>query len=380
MAKKKLKPFDKVVVVDPGKNQVKVLGFSNKMKAIRGFTFPSVSRLIRKRVFDNQDASTKSFQVKHGNKRYTLGEGVRNGTFNMELTKNNIHHMLCIYTAVGLLVTKKDEEVYLSVGYPSSDFDNESYLEEYRNMILGDNNGNIEIEINGELKSFHIAQLDIHPEGQVLMPRLFMKSPEGFRVIDIGGQNVNYREYDGKGNTIRSFSLDRAGMNYIAEHVKTELRKYLPNDRISLEHIDFMEVIRTRKIPKIEELNVYGKDVSEFVEVEVLDFMDRYILKPLQGNDVDLFVTNIPTIFSGGGALTLDNYLREELELDDNEETFFSETARWDNALSYAIRTINQIVDSPKDRGTVIKYIRKRIRKDDFELKFTPLKSDSEFE
>lgn len=379
MAKKKLEPFDKVVIVDPGKNQVKVLGFNKKMKSIKGFTFPSVSRQVRRRKFENQDRSTKHFQVKFGKKLYTIGEGVRSGTYNMELTKNNIHHMLCIYTAVGLLVTKSNEEVYLSVGYPSSDFDNEKYLEEYREMIIGDNNGHIEIEINGTKKSFHIAHLDIHPEGQVLMPRLFMKSPEGFRVVDIGGQNVNYREYDGKGNTMRSFSLDRAGMNYIAEHIRTELRKNLPNDRINLDHIDFMRVIKTRKIPKITEINEYGSDINEFVEDTVLDFLDMYVFEPLQANDVDLNVTNIPTIFSGGGALTLDEYLRDEFEVD-NDETIFSETARWDNSLSYAIRTINSVLETPEDRATIIKYIRSRIRKEDFEDKFSPLTSDSEFE
>lgn len=327
--------YDKIVIVDPGKNAVKVLVFSTQYELLSRFVFPS--KTMKKRNFADIDGSSdKQFKIEYDSQKYLVGEGVIQN-YNFDATKNNLHHKLCIYTAIANVVTKKNEKIYLVVGYPSSDFRNSEQREEYLNLLKSEEA--IEITINGEDKKFSIDDIAVLPEGIALKPRM-VNAGRKVHVNDIGGQNINYRRYDAKGNTLISFSLDNAGINHLEEYVRKELRSFINADIISVEDVDILEAIKSGKIREVDDslINNY-KTSKEFIEDTVLNFIETHILGQLISKGVNLYQRGDLIIFSGGGSLVLKPYF-EKILVNNENNMHFSETAQWDNCISYAVKDL----------------------------------------
>ncbi|HBF2930744.1 ParM/StbA family protein [Clostridioides difficile] len=349
---------NKIIVVDPGKNAVKVVVFSNTYELLTHYMFPSKTQ-IRRTFSDIDGSSDFQFRTEFEGSKYLIGEGVQS-SYNFETTKNNIHHQLCVYTAIAKEVHSKNENVYVVVGYPSSDFSNEIQREKYVDLIKS--NEKIDIILNGSDKSFNISGFKVFPEGMALVPRL--KFPKRkVRVIDIGGQNLNHRLYDEKGNTLESFSLDEAGINHLEEHLRTTLRKNINADMVDIDSINTLEAIESQKIDAISDDMINGYDsVASFIENTVLDFIDNKILNQLSSKNVFLYKRSHLIIFTGGGSIALKKYL-EELLPNNSGNLYFSETATWDNCASYLIKDLTQkFKDSKISKIEFANYTKKIIK------------------
>lgn len=337
--------YDKVLIVDPGKNAVKVFVFSPNYELLERYYFPSKSK--KKINFADIDGSSdKQFKIELDGVKYIVGDGISNN-YNFETTKNNLHHKLCVYTAIAKAVTKKNEQIYLIVGYPSSDYTNETQKKEYIELLSS--NKNIEMIFNNEEKKFTIAGINVLPEGIALKPRMD-NSGKTVHVNDIGGQNLNYRHYDSKGNTLNSFSLDNAGINHLEEYFRTQLRKFVEADKVSVEAVDVLKAIKDKKIEEVSDefLTAY-KNTEEFVKDTVLTFLDNNVFGQLISKGVNLYQRGNLIIFSGGGSFLLRPYIEEILE-NNKGNMHFSETAQWDNCISY---TIKDIGDRCKAKGVI---------------------------
>ena len=324
--------FDSIVIVDPGKNEVKCFYFDNNYNLEAVYSFPS--KFIQKINFADIDYSSPlQFKVQYGGKKYLIGEGVST-SFNFKTTKNNFHHKLCIYTAIANVIKKENEKVHLVIGYPSSDYVNEAQREKYIQMIKDDEN--IEMNVNGENKSFIIEDVVVLAEGIGFAPRI--KNPKKHvHIVDIGGQNVNYREYDLLGNTINSFSLDKVGTNHLESHIKNELRKYINAEKYSVEAIDITACIKKKTIKDVDALDGFD-DVSDFMEYATSTFIENKLIPELISKGANLTQTGHLIIFTGGGSMLLQPYLQEVLS--QNSNLYFSTTARWDNCISYVIKDL----------------------------------------
>lgn len=350
--------YDKVVIVDPGKNSVKAMLFTPQYELMGTNVFPSKSE--RKRNFFGIDGSSEKqyrIQIDHDGvtENYLVGEGIDNN-YDFDTTKNNFHHKLCIYTAIGNFV-EDGEKIRLVVGYPSSDYTNTAQRTEYEELLKSDKP--VKISINGEVKSFTIVDLDVKPEGIAMRPRV--KNPNRtVEVIDIGGQNINYRKYDAKGNTLDSFSLDKAGMNHLCDFMKNQLRKFVRADVVNIDAIDYLKSINDRKIVEVDNsiLSEYSS-TEEFVLDTVLTFIEKQIIGQLRSHGADITKRGNLLIITGGGALALVSYLKELL-VHNEGNLYFSDTAQWDNCISYAIKDVGdrcKLLNKPTEAQKIGKKI-----------------------
>lgn len=324
----------KVVIVDPGKNTVKAFCFSPDYKLLDKVAFPSKS-MEKRNFFDIDSSSENQFKVVFEGKKYVVGEGLLSD-FNFETTKNTFHHKLCVYTAIGHLIDNGDI-IHLVLGYPSSDFVNIEQRAEYVKLISSDDP--ITVTVNEDAKTFTIASIGVQPEGVAMRPRV-MVGQRAVRTIDIGGENINYRYYDAKGNTLASQSLDGVGVNHLEAFMKTKLRKFVNVTNVNIDCIDFIEGVREGQLIELrdDDLTNYANS-AEFVEDAVLEFIETKILNGLKAKGMNLYQRGDKIIFTGGGSVLLKPYF-EKVLTNSLENLIFSDTAYWDNCISYAIKDI----------------------------------------
>lgn len=326
--------IDKIIIVDPGKNTVNALCFDSNFNLIGHVAFPSVTQ--RKRSFRDIDSSSDlQFQVEYQDEKFLVGEGILTG-FNFETSKNTMHHKICIDTAIAYFVDNNNERIHLVVGYPSSDYTNPEQQEEYIKLIK-ENTGHI--VVNGEEKSFIITDVVVKPEGVAMKPRIQQVPGQKVKVIDIGGENINYRYYDEKGNTLESESLDKLGVNHLESFIKTKLRKYVKVKDIDVNSIDYLKAVSDCKIDEVLDKDISDFENShEFMREVVLDFVDM-IIDGLDAKGVSLYRRGTKFLFTGGGSMLLKPYLEETLK-NSKDYLVFSNTAYWDNCISYAIKDV----------------------------------------
>ena len=238
---------------------------------------------------------------------------------------------------------------YLVVGYPSSDFTNIDQKKDYLKLITPKNESkSVEMILNEVKKKFIIEEISVYPEGIAILPRM-KNCGINVHIADIGGQNINYRNYDANGNTLASFSLDKAGINHLEEYIKNQLRKFVRADIISVESINILEAIKKGHINEIDNatetrgitssLIANYSSSEEFIEDTVLTFIENNILGQLISRGVNFYQRGNFIIFTGGGSIILKPYL-EKILTNNIGNMYFSNTAQWDNCISYVTKDI----------------------------------------
>ena len=327
--------IDKIIIIDPGKNTVNSLCFDTNFSLIGELAFPSVTQ--KKRSFRDIDSSSEhQYQVEYeDNTKYLVGEGILTG-FNFETSKNTMHHKICVDTAIAHFVDKENEKIHLVVGYPSSDYTNPEQQEEYINLLKEDN---VKMKVDGEEKSFSIVSVAVKPEGVAMKPRVEQVPGQKVKVIDIGGENINYRYYDAKGNTLESESLDQLGVNHLESFIKTKLRKYVNVKDVDLNSIDYLDAVEKGCIKEILDNDISDfENSAEFMDETTAEFVDL-IIDRLDAKGVSLYRRGTKILFTGGGSILLKRYLENALE-NSKDYILFSKTAYWDNCISYAIKDV----------------------------------------
>lgn len=333
------------IVVDPGKRNVKVFDIVDG--TIRyAFNFPSMTKLVPS--FNGyESAGEMQFRFEHEGECWLVGEVV-NGDYSYDITKVSRHHQVCIYAAIARLIEDGDM-VNLIIGFPSSDFKNEETFEEYKNLIHGEAGKEIEVYLNNERKAFTIRDFAIYPEGMALYTRQISESQsekkEAYHVLDIGGQNVNYRLYSKTGNSSDAYSLDEAGMNFLHKDLRKALRDSINGNLIDLRAIDFEEVIEMGEIPNVEQVKGF-ETPKDFINYHVEQFITNKIEKGII-DSVNLKQKGHKIIFTGGGALRLKPYL-EALYHMNSENLIFSPHPIYDNCASYLISYLLEQTHSGK--------------------------------
>jgi hypothetical protein len=330
MSKKKRK-----FIIDAGKNKIKFMILqADGTIEIMGFFDSLVQSGLR-----NFNGVTKSsayqFRVKFEEELYLVGDGA-NPSYNQEKTKRNEHHRLCIYTIIGHFA-EENEDISVVTGCPTSDYSKTDEPEVFAKYLRNEGK-EITIEVDGIEKNFKIKDVDVQTEGMAIIPRNLLGDGEMYNVIDIGGQQLNYRHYDENGNSYESFSIDGAGVNHLKTYLKTNFRKVASADTVNINTIDFMKSVDDGQI-NISDLGTLSgfKDSRDFIETTVVDFIKQKIITPLQEADVNLSAKGIKNIFTGGGSKKIESYLKTMLQ--NNVNNFiFSKTSYWDNCFSFILK------------------------------------------
>ena len=88
------KDFDKIIVVDPGKNSVEAIAFDREYNVLGNEYFPSKSK-TKRNFFDIDSSSDHQYRVEYEGQKYLVGEGILSD-YNFETTKNNIVNSIYI--------------------------------------------------------------------------------------------------------------------------------------------------------------------------------------------------------------------------------------------------------------------------------------------
>ena len=375
----------KKIIVDPGKNTVKILVLNENNEILYFYSFPS--KLDNPMFLPADQPKEGQFFITIPNKiktpsgrlkdaYYILGEQVNPGDGKVEFKadKNTFHHRLCVLAAVHLFV-EDNEDVDLVVGYPSENYKNENLKNDYVNSILmGDEISNLEkselippgtitLNVNGKVKTFHIknvtpyqeglGQLTIHHTRYMSLANeaqkkgkktkesqsKFLDSDITTIFIDLGGYNANLHMRKGEVYSGHE-SVDKIGVNILEKkYLIPFFRRAIKNPAIleKIKDIDWHQVIGSGKIFGQTELD--GLKVEELLEDAIMSFIERELIPEInQVYDKDIVEDEqIALVFLGGGSARIKPFL--EYAFKDKLEkglVSFSPAPLWDNVVTYA--------------------------------------------
>lgn len=382
----------KKIIVDPGKNTVKILVLDENNNIIYFYSFPSllepVARFTSDTPLDGQYFVTikngKSIPTENGEQRYIdrnyiLGTGASSEYIEIEADKNTFHHRLCILTAIHQFVND-GEEVDLIVGYPTSNYQNADLRNQYIDSImrgeeivdvLGEENlapGTIKLTVNGCEKTFYIRDIEVFQEGlgHLTLQAARIKEVEEKQkqkakakkqikpvntnedlttiFIDIGGYNINLHVRK-KGTYTDHTSLDKVGINYLHDDLKRAFRSQITDGSLlsRIDTIDWGHVIETNTIFGREDIG--GINVYTFLYETIGYFIDKKVIRAIN-KELDLNIGNndqIELVFLGGGSKRINRFIDHELEGKKKKGLIsFSPVPVWDNVLSYAFLYFNK--------------------------------------
>lgn len=348
------------IAVDMGKSEVKAIRFTDSGEIIKNVNFDSVIQKHLTCPIYYGNVNPNKYIVKFDGKYYEIGDELEDGSYSDENTKLNLHHKLCLLLAVGLLVDDDKPFVNLTVSLPASHLANPREKEKFEEMLKQDEEKTISIEINGKQKIFAITKIIAESEGLAMMPRLKLgvnKNKYDIAVIDIGGHNFNARIFNnlGMAKTSRGISQEQVGINHLLSKLQEALLAGLEDRNRSISSADLKRFIKERKLD--DDMTIYGfeNDSSEFIDAFVKNYIESNIIKNLSAHKIKVNAKGMMYLFAGGGSNLLRPYLEEMFE-DNKEYILFSDTAKWDNAVSLMINYLfNRFPDKKKIFDTVCK-------------------------
>lgn len=243
-------------------------------------------------------------------KFYAIGEGeiASTGTSKMELT-----HRICTLFALTKIFDDIHfrEDIYLVLGSPITMFENPQHKADFKNFIMGEDEGLISFKVNQKQYLINIQDVLILPESSGVVytqPELFKNKIVG--VIDWGGLQINCMIYD-NGKPIKSTGFTR------------QLGSY------------------TLEADLVNKLNGLGRNYQEYELHYVIarpDFEERHIVETVINTQLSKIfseceknnwnINKIDLVFTGGTSLRFEHILREknytvsENALNDNIDGF----------------------------------------------------------
>ena len=358
------------IAVDMGKSEVKALRFTDSGEIIKSVNFDSVIQKHLTCPSHYGNVNPNKYIVKFDGRYYEVGDELEEGSYSDENTKLNLHHKLCLLLAVGLLIDDDKPFVNLTVSLPASHIANPREKENFEKMIKEDEEKAISIEINGKEKVFAISKITPDSEGLAMMPRLkaaMSKNRYDIAVIDIGGHNFNARVFNhlGMAKTGKGMSQEQVGINHLLSKLHEALLEGLEDRNRSITTADLKRFVKERKLD--EDMIVYGfeDNSQEFVDTFVKNYIESNIIRKLSAYKIKVNAKGMMYLFTGGGSNLLRPYLEEMLE-DNMDYIIFSETSKWDNALSIMINYLfNRFADKKRIFDTVCKETNSKLNNED---------------
>ena len=340
------------IAVDMGKNEVEALLFDNNGTILQSVNFDSVIKRLLTKPVSVGTSNPNKFKVKYNGKYYEIGDEIEKGNYSNDNSKITEHHKLCLLLAIGLLTEDDSNFVDLLVGLPSSHIANPLEKENFEKMLREEEGKEVVIEINGQEKRFVISNITPYSEGLAMVPRLKLTINENNKhnvaVIDIGGHNFNLRRFNAIGYSLdeKGISEEGVGINNLLTKLQEELLSGLEDRNRSISRIDLKRFIKQRRLDEDMVISGFEDDTFEFVDEFVKTYIDTYILNKLSAYGVKPGANGMIYLFTGGGSNLLKPYL-EEMFIENNKCIRFSESAKWDNCLSFMLNHLLMINPNP---------------------------------
>lgn len=332
------------VVSDLGKGEVKAFSYTNTGEILQSLNFDSVKKKVLTSHVYSSNPTPNRFKIEFENQRFELGDNIAKGSHSNENSKVNLHHKLCLLTSVGLLVQGDNQLVNVSAGLPSGHISNLTERKLFEEIVQDYQGKAISIKINGKDKKFIINSIEPESEGLAILPRLKLmlsNNTENVAVIDIGGHNFNLRLFDEAGFSLddRGISEEEVGINTLLSNFRIALISSLKNKDRKINNNDLKRFIKNRDLDQDMELTNFNGSNSDFVNEFVKGYIEEYIECNLSSHSIKINAKGMKYLFTGGGANLLKPYI-EEMFKDNLSSIYFSETAKWDNCISFALNNL----------------------------------------
>lgn len=367
------------IAIDMGKNELEGLLFDNEGTILKSVNFDSVIKRLLTKPVSIGNSNPNRFKVKYNGKYYEIGDEIEKGTYSNDNSKLTEHHKLCLLLAIGLLCEGDSNFVNLLVGLPSSHIANPLEKENFEKMLKEEEGKEMVIEINGVEKRFVISKITPDSEGLAIIPRLKLAINENNKyniaVIDIGGHNFNLRRFNAVGFSLddKGISEESVGINNLLTRLHDELISGLKDRNRSITRGDLKRFVKERKLDDDMSIPGYENNSNEFISDFVKNYIDIYIDNKLSAHGIKPSAKGMIYLFTGGGSNLLRPYI-EEMYSDNLEYIKFSDTAKWDNCLSFVLNYLFKIsTDSSKVFSNICNEFDKKLSNKDKDLDFSAI-------
>lgn len=271
----------KLAINDSGKFQNKGIGDTTML-------FPT--RLTELEAYNSYYDTVVEFEGKF----YAIGEGVPD----TNVSKKELTHKICTLYAITQMFEKIDymEDVYLVTGSPIQSFDNPAFKQQFKEFMMGQDNGVVNISVNRVSYTFKLVDILILPESCGIIqtqPELFTDNLVG--VIDWGGLQANCMIYD-KGKPIKSTGFTKQLGGYFIESKLISRLNALGEGR---NYQDY-------EIPYLFE-RATGED-RDILEATIRKYLDELLTECKQRNwNIQL----IDLVFTGGTSQRFAPYIKK---------------------------------------------------------------------
>lgn len=331
------------LAIDLGKNEIEAFSFTSTGEILECVNFDSVIKKLITKPRQSSMTVPNRYNIQIDNKYYQIGDRVLNGSYCNDNTKVTEHHKLCLLLAIGLLTKTNSQFVNLLIGLPSGHISNQIEVDHLMDFLEVESNKEHHIIINGEEKRFIISELTIETEGLAMIPRLKMATSGNIHdvaVIDIGGHNFNLRKFSSQGFSLdeRGVSEEQVGINKLLTEFRNDLYSELDtsNRDRNITNEDLKRYIITKKLDSDMKLSCYDGNGESFIDEFTKNYIEDNIISRLSSHGVKPNAKGMVYLFTGGGSNLLRPYIEDMFE-DNLGNIVFSETAKWDNCLSFAI-------------------------------------------
>lgn len=220
------------IAVDCGKYNTKVDAYNPEKKKEQRFRYRTK---VSEGTFEDDmfDRGTFIVQIDDG-PIYKVGNDAKNEP-SMETSKMSEIHQVCTMTAIAIAAGKmKTDEVIVAIGMPLQIAGIPEERIEYKNYILGEQDGMHKVKIKTECTkppvevAFKISGRYVYPEGIGVLYEYPAKVDGPTAIIDIGNLNTNNTYTDGFHVIAESCFTDELGgkvlISGLAQQLTSELR------------------------------------------------------------------------------------------------------------------------------------------------------------
>lgn len=268
----------KLAQIDTGKYQTKAEGDKTTIF------------LTQVKELDKYD-SNYDYVMEFEGKYFAIGEGEPC----IEPTKMVLPHKLCALFALTQIFDDiaPREHIYMAIGSPLMLMKNPDYKEEFKQFLMGDDDGLISFKVNKKPYTICIKNILILPESSGVVynyPEFFEDRVVG--VIDWGGLQINCMMYDnGKPIKSKGFTRQLGAYDLEATIINNLSAVGLNYDETQLKYVI--------KNPSVEERLIIENAVSQQIDL---------IINQCRHNRWN--VDTLPLLFTGGSSARFENYIK----------------------------------------------------------------------
>lgn len=285
------------IAVDSGKHTTK------SVYSVNGNVYKMLFRTKVQEVTDlGVDITPNSHLLKFEGKTYLIGDMVAESKTNYDITKHSIEHLLCIYLSITKSIEKIELRsgelinIRLAVNVPINIYKNATLKENYKQFILNRQRV-ITLQVDRKEYMFRIETVILLPEGTgPIYSRISEFKSNRSLIIDIGGLNINYCNFNGLVPLLDTLVISNNGINMLRSKIAEKLTSRYG---LAVTDEDVEQILQDGYLITNGRKQEDSKEIIESLITQHVSELFNY------AKSRGLSFNNNKVVFCGGGSLLL---------------------------------------------------------------------------